>query len=301
MSNRLKSVLQRVAAAAGLADVRRDLDRLALGLASISQPAQLLLKMRYAELRERPAPRPRFDDVEFRVFSQNGEDGILLYVFSLIGTTDKRCVEICAGDGRQCNTSNLIVNHGWTGWLFESDAGLVARAREFFASHPDTFTHPPTLVPSWVTCENVNTLLEEHGVRGEIDLLSLDLDGVDYWIWKAIDRIAPRVVVAEVQVIWGDTDAVTVPYRPDFVAEFVDGFGVYSGASLPAFVGLARAKGYRLIGCQRYGFNAFFMRRGIGEDVFPEVSAADCLRHPFVASAQRRFLPGVRDKPWVRV
>jgi hypothetical protein len=281
--------------------VRRDLDRLALQLASTSQPAQLLLKMRYEDLRASHANRPRLDDVEFRVFSQNGEDGILLYVFSLIGTTDKRCVEICAGDGRQCNTSNLIVNHGWRGALFEGDPGLAARARQFFASHPDTFTFPPAVVQAWVTRENVNALLEENGLGGEIDLLSLDLDGVDYWIWKAIDRIAPRVVVAEVQVIWGDTEAVTVPYSPDFAAQLVDGFGVYSGASLPAFVALGREKGYRLIGCQRYGFNAFFMRRGIGEDLFPEVDASACLRHPFVAWAQRRFLPVVRDRPWVRV
>jgi hypothetical protein len=70
---------------------------------------------------------------------------------------------------------------------------------------------------------------------------------------------------------------------------------------LPAFVRLGREKGYRLIGCERYGFNAFFMSAGIGEDVFPEVEAVECLRHPFVAWAQERFLPVVRDKPWVKV
>src|SRR5438046_10236891 len=94
--------------------------------------------------------------------------------------------------------------------------------------------------------------------------------------------VPPRVVVAEVQAIWGDSRAVTVPYRSDFHAEYVDGFGIYCGASLPAFVKLARAKGYRLIGTQRYGFNAFFLRDDVGRAIFPEVSAASCLQHAFV-------------------
>jgi hypothetical protein len=58
----------------------------------------------------------------------------------------------------------------------------------------------------------VDSLITANGIKGEIDLLSLDIDGVDYWIWNAIEAISPRVVVAEIQAIWGTEASVTVPY-----------------------------------------------------------------------------------------
>ena len=87
------------------------------------------------------------------------------------------------------------------------------------------------------------------GFEGEIDLLSLDIDGIDYWIWEALEVIRPRVVVAEIQCIWGADRAVTVPYDPQFRAEYVQGFGIYSGASLKAFIKLGSAQ--RLSLCRR--------------------------------------------------
>jgi hypothetical protein len=124
---------------------------------------------------------------------------------------------------------------------------------------------------------------------------------VDYWIWDAIDVVKPRVVVAEIQCIWGVEKSVTVPYKDDFRTQFVDGFGIYSGASLPAFAKLARQKGYRLVGVQNLGFNAFFIKEDICKDLLPEVSAEECLDRPFVYQAKKKYLPLVRDKKWVEV
>jgi hypothetical protein len=242
-----------------------------------------------------------FDEVEFRNHSQNGEDGILWYIFSLLGTANKRCVEICAGSGTQCNCANLIINHGWTGLLFDGNEDLIKKGRQNFRNHPDTFTYPPKLVHAWITRENVDSLITANGIKGEIDLLSLDLDGVDYWIWNAIEAISPRVVVAEIQAIWGTEASVTVPYSPDFKAEFVNGFGVYSGGSLPAFVKLGKKKGYRLVGCQRYGFNAFFVRNDVGQDIFTEVPAERCFSHPFASWAHDELLPMVKNREWQQV
>jgi len=239
--------------------------------------------------------------VEFRNYSQNGEDGILWYIFSIIGTTNKRCVEICAGSGEQCNTSNLIINHGWTGMLCDGAESNVSRGQQFFASHPDTLQYPPKFVHAWITAENVDSLIGSNSFGGEIDLLSLDIDGIDYWLWNAIKVASPRVVIAEVQAIWGAERSVTVPYRPDFRAGFFKGFGIYSGASLPAFVKLAKSKGYRLVGCQRYGFNAVFLRNDVGERDFPEVSARDCFSHPFAKWAYDELRPMVADKEWIEI
>ena len=247
------------------------------------------------------APLPSFEDTEFRAFSQNGEDGILLYVFSLLGMGERRCVEICAGDGIECNTANLIVNHGWNGLLFDGDIRLVDRGRACYSRLPDTSPLPPRFVHAWITRENINDLIRVNGFEGQVDLLSLDLDGVDYWIWEAIDVIRPRVVIAEVQCIWGADRAVTVPYSDAFKTPPIDRFLIYSGASLPAFVKLAKKKGYRLAGVQRLGFNAVFVADGIGDDVLPEVSIESCVDRPFVAWARQELLPKVTHLEWVEV
>ncbi len=262
---------------------------------------QLLLLAQYRSIAEgKSSPLP-LSDVEFRAYSQNGEDGILLYILGLLGMGKRRCVEICAGDGVENNTANLIVNHGWSGLLFEGDPALVQHARAFYSRCRDTAHFPPTIVNTWITRENINDLIRQHGLEGPIDLLSLDIDGIDYWLWEAIDVIQPRVVVAEVQAIWGAERSLTVPYAPDFRCGFMEGFGVYCGASLPAFVKLARRKGYRLVGVQRLGFNAFFVQNGLCEELLPEVDARDCMDLPFVSWAQRVLQPKAVNLPWVEV
>lgn len=244
---------------------------------------------------------PSLNEVEFRAFSQNGEDGILLYIFSLIGVHSSTCVEICAGDGIQCNSANLILNHGWNGLLVDGNEDNVSKGVGFYSSHPDTFSFPPKFVHAWVDREGINNLILDNGYSGDVDLLSLDLDGVDYWIWDAIEVISPRVVVAETQCIWGADRSVTVPYRRDFSSPLVNGFGVYSGASLPAFARLAKRKGYRLVGTQALGFNAFFIRNDLAVEIFPEVTVQSCLDRPFVRWAMRDLLPLVKDKEWIEV
>jgi hypothetical protein len=280
-----------------LADVQQ---RCATELAGASKAAQVLLSLKYQELIGQRRPLPTFDDVEFRCFSQTSEDGILLYLFSLLGTTNKRCVEVCAGDGTECNTANLIINHGWRGLLFDGNEALIARGKEFYARCRDTFIAPPTLVASWITADNINSLIAEHGFKGEIDLFSLDVDGVDYWIWKALDCIQPRIVVVEFQAYWGPEKAVTVPYREDFSYDFSQQPYYYLGASLPAFVKLGKQKGYRLVGVHRIGFNAFFVRDGVGEDVLPEVSVAECFaRHRRLREWTPAWIPDMEGRGWV--
>jgi hypothetical protein len=307
----MKNAARRAALAAGvtsqLEGQTAKLDELATSLRQVElqsphvdRGTQILLALEYRRLAGQGIRCP-FGDIEFRNYSQNGEDGILWYVFAVIGTTNKKCLEICAGAGQQCNTSNLIINHGWTGMLFDGVESNVSQGRAFFAAHPDTFIYPPRFVHAWVTAENVDSLIGDNGFRGEIDLLSLDIDGVDYWIWNAIEVVSPRVVIAEVQTLWGSERSVTVPYSPDFRAGFFQGFGIYSGASLPAFVKLGKRKGYRLVGCQRYGFNAVFLRNDVGQREFPEVSARDCFDHPFAKWAYDELRPKVADKEWLEV
>ena len=267
----------------------------------VNNGVQILLTLKYRENLVSNGKLPTFDEVEFRLYSQNGEDGILLYIFSLLGTTNKKVVEICAGYGMQCNSANLIINHGWIGLLFDGNKNNVEKGIEFYKHHPDTFNWPPKFVRSWITAENINSLIKDNGFEGEIDLLSIDIDGMDYWLWKAIDVISPRVVVVEYQDILGPDRSVTVPYSPNFVAEFTELGPNYCGASLKAFTKLAKEKGYRLVGCQRYGYNAFFIKNDIGKNIFPEIPIDDCFTHPKVINGIKARFPLVKDKEWIEV
>jgi hypothetical protein len=263
--------------------------------------SQLIIKNQYKSLPREAVASYSFSEVGFRRYSQNAEDGILLFIFSVIGVTNKTVLEICGGDGIECNAANLVINHGWNAFLFDGDAERQKFGKTWYARHPDTFTFPPRFINAWITKENIDQLITENEVSGEIDLLSLDLDGNDYWIWEGINCVRPRVVVAEIQCIWGNDKAVTIPYAPDFVAKFVDGFGVYSGASLPAFVQLAKKKGYRFVGLEKFGFNAFFIREDVAPDVFPAVDAAIIEQVPFVKWAKKNLLPKVAAMNWQAV
>jgi len=263
-----------------------------------SKVAQLTLAHQYRILAASPTKQmPTFADVGFRELSEFEEDGILLYLFSLITPRKRVCIEICAGNGIECNTANLIVNHGWWGHLFDGNAQNVALGRSFYRRHRDTFLHPPTFTEAWITAENVNQLVQSLGLSGPIDLLSLDIDGMDYWVWKALDIVEPTVVVCEINNAVASTEALTVPYDPRFIAPNGD----YRGASLKAMCNLARDQGYRLVGTHRFGFNAFFVKNGVREDLLPEVSPEDCAGDPFTRVALSTRWSGMSHMPWTKV
>lgn len=265
---------------------------------------QLQLKFMYRSLVESGDALPSLSEVGFKAFSQTDEDGILLYIFSIIGTVNRKSVEVCAGNGIECNTANLIINHGWHGLLVDGNETLVKQGQDFYRTNPHTYVYPPRFVHAWITRGTINRTIKENGFEGEIDLLSIDMDGVDYWIWEAIEAIEPRVVVVEYQDIIGPEKSLTVPYSDNFNAyEHPTTLGMpnFCGASLPAFTKLARTKGYRLVGCNRCGINAFFIRNPFGENEIPELPIKECFKHPKVLWGMNERFPTVKDFPWVEV
>lgn len=254
--------------------------------------------------KEHATPLVKLSESGFSMFSQSDEDGILLYIFSLIGTTNKKCVEISAGTGVACNTANLIINHGWYGLLFDGDPLKVKIGQSFFSKHSSTYIYPPIFEQAWITRDNINDILRKHDFTGDIDLFSLDVDGVDYWLWDAITAMNPRVVVVEYQDVFGSDEAVTVPYADSFdgyAHGTTEGAPNYAGASLAAFTKLATSRGYRLVGCNKYGFNAFYVKEGIAGEMLPEVSVAECLDNPKVKHSIAVRYPKVKDLEWVNV
>jgi len=259
---------------------------------------QILLKIQYRELLGNKAPLPSFRDVGFKCFSEFEEDGILLFLFAIIGEHSRRVVEICAGNGKTCMATNLIINHGWEGFLFDGNDAQVKSGQKFFAEHPATRRLPPSFTHAWITVDNINNLLRP--AEGEIDLLSLDLDGNDYWIWKAIEAVRPRVVIAEIQDIIPSELALTIPYKADFNA-WASPQPDFRSVSLKAMTDLAKSKGYRLIGSHLYGFNVFYLRNDIAPDLFPEVSIHTIQDNPSTREGQSKRWPKVKDMPWQSV
>jgi hypothetical protein len=220
--------------------------------------------------------------IERREYSQNGEDGILHAIFAHIGTTNRFYVEFGAEDGMQCNTRYLRLHRGWTGLLMDG-------------THENTSMN---LHKAFITAENIEGLFLQYGVPCSFDLLSIDIDGNDYWVWKAIRNYHPRVVVIEYNAHIPPTESRTIPYDPSFRWDGSD----YYGASLLALQKLGEHKGYRLLGTDRNGVNAFFIQESLVRDAF-QPPPLPALFHPpaFKGKRGNRHPPASALRPWVTI
>jgi hypothetical protein len=196
---------------------------------------------------------------EFGVFSQWGEDGLIEYLVSHVPIEHTDFVEFGVEDYREANTRYLLMTRNWRGLVID---GSEAHVRSIKADDI-SWRYELEARCAFVTRENINALIRDAGFSGDIGLLSVDIDGNDYWVWEAIDAVSPRIVVAEYNSLWGPTRAVTVPYDPQFVRSQKHHSNLYYGASLAALDRLARSKGYSLVGGNRAGNNAFFVRNDV--------------------------------------
>jgi hypothetical protein len=203
-----------------------------------------------------------------KVFSQNEEDGMIQEVFRRIGTGQRTFIEFGVETGVQCNTVKLLLD-GWRGLWLEGSATDVAEIRRSLARYLSN--GGLTVNEAMVTAENVNDLFRQAGFSGEIDLLSVDIDFNDYWVWKAIEVVKPRLVVIEYNATLRPPMSLTVPYQPTMQW---DGSN-YFGASLEALVKLGHAKGYRVVGCNFSGTNAFFVRDDLCGEHFVTPATAE--------------------------
>lgn len=214
---------------------------------------------------------------EVRAFSQNGQDGILAFLLDTVGVESRRFVEFGIGDGSENNCANLALTFGWSGLFLEIDPAQVERARRFYADAPSVAPGQVRIEQAQVTAENIDELLREHGA-GEVDLLSLDIDGSDLWVWRAITAIDPRVVAIEFNASFGPERSVSVPYDPGFDRYAAHASGFYHGASLAALAKVGAEKGYVLVGCDSRGTDAFFVKRELAAGMLREVAPAEAFR-----------------------
>ena len=151
----------------------------------------------------------------FKNFSQFEEDGLLLYIFALLNFNKKTFVEFGADDGINSNAANLHFHHDFTGIFLDGNPKAIERGVHFYKNHGNPKVNNPVFLEAMITAENINELISNGGLQGEIGLLSIDIDGNDYWVWKAIDCISPQVVIIETHNEFGMHDVI-VPYDPNY-------------------------------------------------------------------------------------
>lgn len=197
-------------------------------------------------------------EVEFQVFSQFGDDGIIQYLVSKLPIKNKTFIEFGVENYRESNTRFLLVNNAWSGLVMDGSATHIQKIRsEQMYSFYDL-----RAVQAFITAENINGLIQSAGFHPEVGILSVDIDGNDYWVWKAIDCIKPSIVITEYNSLFGFEDPFTIPYKPDFVRGKQTPLNFY-GTSLLSACQLAKQKGYFFIGCNSAGNNAYFIHESL--------------------------------------
>ena len=216
---------------------------------------------------------------EFRVFSQWGEDGIIQRLVRNISIENPVFVEFGVQDYTESNTRFLLSNDNWSGLIIDGDQANIEAIRR-----SDIYwRHNLKAECRFVTRENINQLIAEAGLHGDIGLLSVDIDGNDYWVWEAITEVSPRIVVIEYNSRFGATAAVSIPYDHAFSRARAHHSMIYYGASLRALTLLGIRKGYSLVGCNTAGNNAFFVRN----DCLPADLSVLTVEQAFVAGKFR--------------
>jgi hypothetical protein len=202
-------------------------------------------------------------DVEFRVFSQFGEDGILEWLVHWIKPRHASFVEFGVENYLESNTRFLLLHRNWKGLVMDGSTDHMA----FVRSSALHWRNDLTPLAAFVTAENIDELLRRTGYDGPLGLLSIDVDGNDYWILQAIGRLDCDILVVECNPVFGDRHAVTVPYDPRFERFAGHYSGLYFGASIAALRELAERRGYTFLGTCSNGINAFFVRDSLADRV----------------------------------
>ena len=202
-------------------------------------------------------------EAEFSAYSQWGEDGIIDWLISRLPGVSPTFVEFGVEDYREANTRLLLPLRNWRGLVIDGSDENVAR----IVRDEISWRHDLSARCAFVTTRNINALITEAGLPTDIGLLSIDIDGNDYWIWREITVVRPAIVVCEYNAVLGDRRALTVPYAAEFRRTEAHSSNLYFGASIRALIELGREKGYAFVGTNANGCNAFFVR----DDLAPPI------------------------------
>jgi hypothetical protein len=196
-------------------------------------------------------------ETEFKVFSQWGDDGIIQYLINYLDIENEFFIEFGVEDYLESNTRFLLINDNWSGLVMDGSENNISKIKE------SVIYWKQDLIAKYafITMENINQLISEENIKGSIGLLHIDIDGNDYWIWKALKVVDPIIMILEYNSIFGYERAITIPYKSDFIASTAHHSYLYFGSSILSLCDLAEEKGYAFVGSNSAGNNAYFVKK----------------------------------------
>ena len=230
-----------------------------------------------ASLQQQVAAPVNFASLEFKVYSQWGEDGIINYLVSRIEIPNRVFVEFGVENYTEANTLFLLKHRYWRGLVIDGSPDNIESIRRGNVF----WKFDLNAACAFVTRDNINELIVRNGISGDIGLLSVDIDGNDYWVWEAITAVSPRIVIAEYNSLFGPSAKVSIPYDPTFTRGNSQVSKLFYGASIAALNHLAESKGYALVAGNSAGNNAFFVRRDCLGDLAPVLPEQAYVPQPF--------------------
>jgi hypothetical protein len=232
-------------------------------------------------------------DIEFSVFSQWGEDGIIDWLVDQFDIIPERFIEFGVGDYKESNTRFLIKNKNWQGLILEANDKDILKIK----SDPIYWKYDLIAENCFITKQNINQIIKKNFNNLEIGLLSVDLDGNDYWIIKSINAVKPYIVVCEYNSIFGDKPKITVPYKFSFSRNNSHYSNLFFGSSIQALIDLMKDKNYTFIGSNLNGVNAFFIRNDHVKKILIKIKKIQCfpskLRESRDSKGKKNFIRGI--------
>jgi len=203
---------------------------------------------------------PNFNDYEFKIFSQFGDDGLIQYLIKHIKIENEIFVEFGVEDYSEATTRFLMMHNNWKGFVMDGSEQNMARLK----SKDWYWKYSLKNKAVFITKENINGLLAEIGFKN-IGLLHIDIDGNDAHILAELNlkELNPSIIIMEYNAVFGKERAISVPYDKDFFRTYKHYSNLYFGASLPALTYIADNKGYSLIGCNLAGNNTYYVRKDL--------------------------------------
>ena len=210
------------------------------------------------ELRQNIDSNTKLNDdfSEFKVYSQSGEDGIIQNLISKINIKNKIFIEFGVENYLESNTRFLLLNNYWSGLVIDGSKENI----NFIKNDPIYWRTNLKASCRFINKDNINEIISSSGVKGNIGLLSIDIDGNDYWVYKSIKVVDPEILVLEYNSFFGKDSNVTVPYEKNFIRDKAHYSKIYYGASISALVNLAKSRGFILVAVNNSGNNLFFVK-----------------------------------------
>ena len=221
-------------------------------------------------------PADNLNEAEFKVYSQWGEDGIIQHILKFVPIVNKVFIEFGVENYTESNTRFLLINNKWSGLVLDGKKEHIDYIKKDMSVY---WAHNLKAEHVFITKDNINDIILRNGIPKDIGLLSIDIDGNDYWIWESITVIKPRIVISEFNALFGPIEKVSIPYKEDFVRDSFHYSNIYYGASLAALEFLGKQKGYALVGINSTGNNAFFVSDEYSKH-FKVLTTAEAFRTP---------------------